>query len=71
MLQEIRENNYRGFPHGIVGFVDFMDLEVEKKIEDHLYSPNFRETGGTKTRGGKHINHPLINQQIHQLLQLL
>jgi len=41
-LQEIRENNYRGFPHGIVGFVDFMDLEVEKKIEDHLYSHNFR-----------------------------
>jgi len=29
-----------------------------------LYSPDFRETGGPKTRDGVHVNHPLLKQQI-------
>ena len=42
----------------------FFGKDVYRLCNRFLYSPDFRETGGTKTRGGKHINHPLINQQI-------
>ena len=41
-LQKISETNNKGFPHGIIGFVDFMDPEVEKKLQKHLFFLNFR-----------------------------
>ncbi len=40
-LQEISNNN-QGFPNAIIGFVDFMDSEVEKNIQQHLNFSNFR-----------------------------
>ena len=40
-LQEISDNN-QGFPNAIIGFVDFMDSEVEKKLQQHLSFSNFR-----------------------------
>ena len=40
-LQEISDNN-QGFPNAIIGFVDFMDSEVEKKLQQHLNFSNFR-----------------------------
>ena len=40
-LQEISDNN-QGFPNAIIGFVDFMDYEVEKKLQQHLSFSNFR-----------------------------
>jgi len=40
-LQEISDNN-QGFPNAIIGFVDIMDSEVEKKLQQHLNFSNFR-----------------------------
>ena len=40
-LQEISDNN-QGFPNAIIGFVDFMDSEVEKKLQQHLNFSNLR-----------------------------
>ena len=40
-LQEISDNN-QGFPNAIIGFVDIMDSEVEKKLQQHLSFSNFR-----------------------------
>ena len=40
-LQEISDNN-QGFPNAIIGCVDIMDSEVEKKLQQHLNFSNFR-----------------------------
>mgnify|MGYP001173517786 CR=1 FL=1 len=42
----------------------FFGKDVYRLWNRFLYSPDFRETGGTKTRDGEHINHPLLKQQI-------
>jgi|TARA_B100000959_G_scaffold192449_1_gene201238 predicted TIM-barrel fold metal-dependent hydrolase len=40
-IQKISDNN-NCLPNGIIGHVDFLDDEVELKIEKHLLSKNFR-----------------------------
>ena len=41
-LQNISDNNNKGFPNAIIGFVDLMDLDAEIKLEQHLKFSNFR-----------------------------
>ena len=41
-LQKISDNHLKKIPNAIIGFVDFMESDVEKKLEEHLKYPNFR-----------------------------
>ena len=41
-LQKISDNHYKNFPNAIIGFVDFIESDVEEKIEKHLNFSNFR-----------------------------
>ena len=43
---------------------EFFGEGVYRLWNRFLYSKDFRETGGSKKRGGVHINHPVLDQQI-------
>ena len=49
---------------------EFFGKDVYRLCNRFLYAPDFREVGGTKTREGIHINHPLIHQQIQFVKKL-
>jgi predicted TIM-barrel fold metal-dependent hydrolase len=48
----------RGFPHGIVGWADFMKSDVERVIADHARHSNFR---GIRQIASKHPSEPLLD----------
>jgi predicted TIM-barrel fold metal-dependent hydrolase len=58
-LQSIADNpSSKGFPHAIVGWVDFMSAECERQLEEHTESPNFR---GIRQIASRHPSEPLLN----------
>jgi len=58
-LQSIADDpSSKGFPHAIVGWVDFMSAECERQLEEHTESPNFR---GIRQIASRHPSEPLLN----------
>lgn len=52
------EPSSKGFPHGIVGWVDFMSGDCERILNDHLSCKNFR---GIRQIASRHKSEPLLN----------
>ena len=58
-LQSIADDpNSKGFPHAIVGWVDFMSAECERQLEEHAEFQNFR---GIRQITSRHPSEPLLN----------
>ena len=58
-LQSIADDpSSKGFPHAIVGWVDFMSAECERQLEQHTEFPNFR---GIRQIASRHPFEPLLN----------
>ena len=58
-LQSIAdEPGSKGFPHAIVGWVDFMSAECERLLEEHAEFPNFR---GIRQIASRHPSEPLLD----------
>lgn len=58
-LQSIADDpSSKGFPHAIVGWVDFMSAECERQLEEHAEFPNFR---GIRQIASRHPSEPLLD----------
>ena len=59
-LQSVADDlKSRGFPHAIVGWVDFMSTDCNRHLEEHAQFPNFR---GIRQIASRHPSDPLLNQ---------
>ncbi|MBH64502.1 MAG: hypothetical protein CL569_19050 [Alphaproteobacteria bacterium] len=58
-LQSVADDpKSNGFPHGIVGWVDFLSSDCERHLEEHMESPNFR---GIRQIASRHPSEPLLD----------
>ena len=58
-LQSVADDtNSQGFPHAIVGWVDFTSPDCERQLEEHAEFPNFR---GIRQIASRHPAEPLLD----------
>jgi predicted TIM-barrel fold metal-dependent hydrolase len=66
-LQSVADDpNSHGFPHAIIGWVDFLSSDCERHLEKHMDSENFR---GIRQITSRHPSEPLLDLHPVDLLK--